>query len=136
MPVEINFMSQNLETIRQLMGMLPEFGQEATRTAAETFQRLIRGETPYDTGVLKSGWTEPVESGDGFSFENPTEYAIVLEEGLYPGEGPKTVQTERGIFSREAREGMMEPYIADETVIDDVLTAVAEQILREVERYV
>jgi len=84
--------------------------REVLRSSTEKLKTMVQGDTPVGIGPtkgqLKSGWSGVTEGYGGFTFQNPVPYAAVLERGLYPGVGPRTVKTGKGIFSRQAPDGM------------------------------
>ena len=98
--------------------------------------------TPVDTGHAKESWGQIEElksAGFGLSgapeqgrvFGNTADYAEVLDSGLYPGEGPKTIQTAKGIFSRQAPEGIID-WMEHDTQFHSFLAQLFVQTLQEV----
>lgn len=97
----------------ELMDLIPESLSEV-----EVFVLgLLMGKTPVDTGKTKAAWTS-VQTQFGLSFTNTDAAIEYLEHGLYPGVGPKTVATERGIFSTQAPDGIIHPLLQDQAVLN------------------
>lgn len=100
-----------------------------------------RGTGTYKrSGELHKGWK--VEKEDlGFIVFNDTPYGAVLEAGLYPGVGkkpkgfpgnyPRTVSTGGGIFSTQAKKGMLAPLVADDSIIKDAMDLIVEELEKQ-----
>ena len=101
--------------------------------AEELRQRAI-DLSPSDTGHFKRSWGQIDQHEGGLTFENPVEYGSILEEGLYPGVGRRTVQAEGGIFSRQAVGGILGPMTADDDVvgaIEEIFQSVLEAVIEK-----
>jgi len=95
---------------------------------AKTLRNQALGNTPWKTGALKKSWSPLQKHAQGLSFQTDKPYAMVIEEGLYKGVGPRTIQMSKGIFSRQAPEGMLEPLMTEENI-----RRVTDAILRHFE---
>jgi len=102
----------------------------ATSDVAKTLRMMAQGRSPVDTGAFKSAWTAVERTAGGYSFENPTSYGIVLEEGLYGRVGPRTAQSGGKVYSRQAVGGVLEPLIMD----DGLINRCAELVVAEIKR--
>lgn len=112
----------------------PRILDAALDDVIKTLRNLARGGTPVGvgstSGATKRSWG-PIEHEDGgLSFSLDVPWAEVLERGLYPGVGPRTVQTSEGIFSRQAPEGILSPMVEDE----EVQRKIAGMVVSELER--
>jgi len=125
-------MADQMERLRELVAGIPAAAQSALQDVAETLRRLALGRTPYATGELYRSWSSVTREEGGFSFSTDVPYAEVLERGLYPGVGPRTVEVEGGIFSRQAPGGILTPIVEDDEVIRKVVDLIVEVIEREV----
>ena len=139
-------------TIEGLAGALkrleawPEAVEEALEKVANNVRERIIAATPVDSGTLKAGWGEVQKAGSwgqtgkhesGRTFSNPVPYGEILEEGLYPQVGKKTVQTEGGIFSKKAPGGIMGPLINDDNYTDylvELFLKALEEVLEKKSR--
>jgi len=103
---------------------------------AQTIWNRVRGGTPKGKTLnLFHGWTAVEPLGTyGFTFSNPMPYAIRIEEGSYPGVGPRTVAQDEGIWSRQAVGGMLAPVLEDEQLLNEMAELVRNEILRRVGR--
>jgi hypothetical protein len=129
--------SAQIDGIQQIMAALqdlPESFDAAARQVAETMRELVVGASPYDTGHFKESWGQVESHAGGFSFSNPVDYGVILEEGLYPAVGPRTVSVGGGIFSRQAPGGIIRPLLDDPSVIDRIARLVVEEMVRGIER--
>lgn len=100
------------------------------RPIVARIRELVIARTPVDTGAAKGGWSELYTAPEGLSFTNPVKYIDILESGLYPRVGPKTVAFEDGIYSSQAPGGMITPIIEDSALIDGMVNEVADKLLR------
>jgi hypothetical protein len=110
----------------------------AIRDAAITLKNLVMGRSPVGigptSGTFKSGWGNvlPVQSGGiSYAVENPVDYGIILEEGLYHQVGPRTMMHGGQIYSRQAVGGVMAPLIEDEAIVQRVLDQIVARIQQE-----
>lgn len=106
--------------------------QAATNDVAKTLRLLAQGRSPVDTGAFKRAWTAVQRTAGGFSFENPTSYGIVLEEGLYRSVGPRTAQSGGKVYSRQAVGGVLEPLIMDDGLVERCAAMVVAEIKRAI----
>jgi len=113
-------------------GVMPA-ALDTLEDTARTIRKLVVGKTPVGisstAGTMKGSWSSLRKASDGFSFDTRTPYAHVLEEGLYPGVGSRTVQTGGGIFSRQAPSGMATPILADSSLEDQIASTLSRRIL-------
>ena len=100
------------------------------RPIVEKIRQLVIARTPVDKGTAKAGWSELYTAPEGLSFTNPVAYMHVLEEGLYPGVGPKTVAYAGGIYSSQAPGGMITPIMEDKALIDGMADEIADKLIR------
>lgn len=122
-----------VEGIREVMAILremPEALDHGMEEAAKTMKGLAEGRTPVASGRAKRSWGQVQKHRGGYSFTNPVWYTEILEEGLYPAVGPRTVAHEGGIYSRQAPGGILGPLVEN----DEVLLRVAETIVDEIVR--
>jgi len=101
---------------------------KAMEDAAEKIRRRAIERTPVDTGYLKSAWTPLIKLGSGISFGNYAPYAGIVEYGLYPGLGPKTVEFRGRIYSSQAPGGMVGPVVRDREFISKLGDEVSENV--------
>jgi hypothetical protein len=129
----------------------PEVLQGAARVVADLIRKSVQGNSPiyepqswekvleHEPGAFRKSWTEPVLSGDAlYSFQNPQSYAGLLESGLYPeemvvstrrdGTPGRLIKTGTGIFSTQAKTGVVTPVIHDEKKIAEMAKLVGQQI--------
>jgi len=142
MSIEINIQSPAvLFAMRQILTRIPELALEAMGDSAKTLRNIARGRTPVGIGPtqgqLKGAWSEVGMASEGvLGFENPIDYGYVLEGGLYPGVGPRTVAVAGGIYSRQAPGGILGPMLEDDATLGDAVETVTRQVVRELERLV
>jgi len=123
-----------LERFTTALRDMPEVAEGALSDVLTTIKNLVQEETPVgETGDLKSGWSSISQVAGGYSFENRTPYAYVIEEGKFRGVGPRTVRTGDGIFSRQAPKGMTGPVLSDDAAINRSILFVLERITRALE---
>jgi len=129
MPAEVRFRVDGIDEAVRVLASVPKAVKAAIGDAATTLRNLALGRTPYLTGHLKRGWGAVRPTEKGFSFSNPVEYATILEEGLYPSVGPRTISVAGGIYSRQAPGGMLTPLLENEEILNRVLDVVVRSIL-------
>ena len=112
-PKELRRIEQSLEKIGQAF-------REMVQTLTMELRVKAMQKTPVATGHLIRTWSNVDFNYGGYSFGNKAAYAPVLETGGYPGVGPRTVQTERGIFSKQAPDGMLAPLLEDRELEETV----------------
>ena len=115
-----------LDSIRDVPGR----ARIATKNVASLMRRLAKGRTPQDTGHAWESWGQIEEHSWGYSFENPVDYTVVLEEGLYSNVGPRTVSYQGAVYSRQAPGGIITPLVEDNRVQDRILNMVVVQLVR------
>ena len=124
--------------VRSLEGY-PEAAEAATEDGGKTLHRLALGRTPQSepssghSGRLWRSWSDVERVSGGFAFGTPLGYSLTLEEGGYSTVGPRTVAVGGGIFSRQAPGGILGPLLDDESVLEDVVTLIADKILERLE---
>lgn len=125
------------EEIQAFATNLLKFKSTLNSYMYESFEYLLdwlHAGSPVDTGEFLLSWDENKRQDGGMSFGNDAEYAITLEEGLYPGVGPKTIQTPRGTFSTQAKDGIINPIVERpekygiDKAIDDLIGKVMVKI--------
>jgi len=125
---------ERIQDIVKILEKYPDAVRLGLEDATVSLRNLVQGATPVGIGPtegeMKGSWSTVTYEAGGFSFGSDKPYAEVLEEGLYPGVGPRTVKTGEGIFSRQAPGGMVAPLIEDDTVVDRLLELIVEQIER------
>jgi len=138
--IKVDVKIEGLKEALKKVGAWPDALEEALDKVANNVRERIIAATPHDTGTLKAGWGEVYKTRtwgqldsheSGRTFSNPVPYGEILEEGLYPKVGRKTVQTEGGIFSKKAPGGIMGPIINDDNYTD-YLVSLFVQALEEV----
>lgn len=111
-----------------------------------------KGNAKYQkSGELKRSWKVGKHT-EGHAIETNRPYARVLEEGLYPGTTPqrliyqpavgkggvygiRTVRTGEGIFSTQAREGIIAPLLKEDAkAFQSIINDVVNQTIREMYR--
>ena len=124
-----------LEAIRVLQ-QVPEAFDTGVEEVARKLKELAEGRTPRKSGHLKDSWGQVTRHRGGFSFSNPVDYAIILEEGLYPTVGPRTSPglQRTGIFSRQAIDGILWPLVNEERNITAMAELVVEQLTKGLQR--
>lgn len=125
-----------LQVLDEFFGVYPQLIRDSSVDVVKTLRNLSKGGTPVKTGHAKSEWSE-VQSTIGvnsLSFENRVSYIGILEHGLYPRVGPRTVATGRGIFSKQAPEGMIYPLMEDQDLARDLMQTIVTSIQTWIER--
>ncbi len=138
MPIELSGIVFDSARVESVLRRVPTLVSEALGDSAETVRNVIRGRTPVGVretrGQAKQSWSDVTLTSNGYSFESPLSYINVLEEGLYPGVGPRTVAAEGGIFSRQAPGGILNWLVSDENQITDIIEAVVDEVVRQLNR--
>jgi hypothetical protein len=126
--------------------------------AALQLHRLVKGASPIYTpqegehpdpppGTLQRSWTTPVRKSAGlFTFGSTTNYAGVLEKGLYPttmvvalrkDKSPgRLTRSQDGVYSKQAVGGMVGPIFGDDAKIERILNLVADRLITEIQKRV
>lgn len=124
--------------VRRIFDNLPEAIEVSIRDIATTLRNLVIGQTPVgirpNSPRMKQSWSDVERTATGFAFSNPKDYASVLEEGRYPGVGPRTVATEGGIFSRQAPGGIIGPLLEDQARIESIIVGIAQALEQQMSR--
>jgi hypothetical protein len=137
--IDGNIRIEGLDVIREALNSIEPAVLAALEDIGHTTRSLTLGRTPVGirkghAGTLKRSWGRVEKTGGGFSFGNTAPYAHVLELGLYPNVGPRTVQVGDGVFSRQAPGGILGPLIEDPSVLQRIADLVANEIVRGVNR--
>lgn len=113
---------------------VPERAQLAAKEVTSLMRKLVMGATPYGVECgqrhAKESWGQIEEHSWGYSFENPVDYSVVLEEGLYANVGPRTVAYQGAVYSRQAPRGIITPLLEDEQAVGRIMDMVAVQLVR------
>jgi hypothetical protein len=125
--------------LKLFKGFPDKFVEQALKDAQTTIKAKIQGNTPIGitktSGNLHKGWSNIKKVSGGFSFQNRTPYAEVLELGSYKGIGPRTQSGSRkgqfGIFSQQAGGGILQPIVEDQVFVDNLVNFVANEILKQ-----
>lgn len=106
-------------------------------------ERPKRSKADRNPPHMKQQWGEVTETDGGFAFSNPVPYGYVLEYGLYPNPGKRTVagsykgQTDNwnayGVFSKQAESGILGPLTVGH-IADDAATTIMDEMLAMFER--
>jgi len=96
-------------------------------TVASWALHHLEAVTPVDTGTLKSMWIDQKVKG-GVSVGNVMPYAPTLEEGLYTKAGAKTIDMGNGIYSTQAKQGMITPMVENPDVLNQISILVIEAL--------
>lgn len=138
MPLELNINVEGIDPIIRLLGDVPQVFDIAVNDVATTLRNLVIGRTPIGVkphgGTLKKSWSNVSRTSTGFTFGTGLDYAQILEEGLYPSAGPRTIEVEGGVYSRQAEGGIIGPLLRDETLLNRIATSVVETVQRELNR--
>ena len=136
--VDVQVEQAIFDRVMEALGQVPEAALAGIRQAAETIKILALGRTPVGVSPtsphLKPAWSNVAFQDGGYSFGNPTAYANTLEQGAYPGVGPRTVAVGGGIYSRQAPGGILAPILEDQAVLEGVVNTVLNAIIRGLER--
>lgn len=135
MPVTARIRVERIVDVFEALAEIPG-ALEATLEDLAIFMRsLAIGASPEDKGTFGTSWGQVEEIEGGFSFTNPLPYAHVLEFGLYPGLGPRTVPgPEGGIYSGQAPEGVVRPKVEDPETLQRVARTMADELERRLGR--
>lgn len=120
---------EGLDEFQKDLGTVEEKVIQGVEEGVEWLRSLIVDRTPVDTGYAQSKWGEVERERNGFSFSNPVHYMRVLEDGLYPGIGPKTVFFQGGIYSSQAPGGIVGPIVNNERILSKVANRIVSNIL-------
>jgi len=129
-----NISIEGLEDFRDDLGQIDASILDSIEEGIAWLRDAVVNRTPTDTGYAQSSWGEIERHSNGFSFSNPVEYMSVLEKGLYPGLGPKTVIFQGGIYSSQAPGGIIAPLINDDKILGHVSDLILNGILSNVRK--
>lgn len=122
--IELQIKTDDLLPLARKLRKSPELLGDVAQDVAVTVRRLVQGRTPVKSGTMKRSWSPVQAETSGFSFSSNVPYASVLEDGLYPSVGPRTVSYEGGVYSKQAPGGMISPVINDDKVMQQVVNGV------------
>ena len=92
------------------------------------------GDRPKQATRARQSWGQVERRAGGYSFRNPVGYADILEFGEYPGVGRRTVAYGDGIYSKQAKGGILYPVIKDESKIYQISELLIQAILRNLQK--
>lgn len=99
------------------------------------WRRLLSGTPIGDregAGTLWAGWHVEVIP-EGFKIWNDVPYSGFVDIGAgWPSAGPRTVEAEGGIWSRQAVGGIIDPIFEDPSWLDDAVDLVIEYMKAQV----
>lgn len=142
--VEVTLTSQgSMDALTSALTTLTRAREVIARGVAVKLRDAIESRTPVGdpktdkhSGQLKRSWSEVQASADdSFSFGTNVGYAPTVEQGLYKSAGPRTVSVggggifSRGIFSRQAPGGMIQPIIDDSDLIDRLVNEIVDRVI-------
>ena len=128
--IDLRIQLEGMREFQQAARRNPQAVRALTEDVANAVRKIAIGNTPVKTGETKRRWSEVSFTGGGFSFGLGVDHAVVLEQGLYRNVGPRTVETEAGIFSRQAPSGMISPILADEQLLINIINRVAGELTK------
>ena len=106
-------------------------------------ERPKRSKADRNPPHMKQQWGAVTSVDGGFAFSNPAPYGYVLEYGLYPNPGRRTVagtykgETDNwnayGVFSKQADSGILGPLTVG-GIADDAATTIMDEMLAMFER--
>lgn len=142
MIVEVNVLVDNLQPLIDALMQVPMSARKGIEDAIFSIRRKVIDRTPIGaTGNLKRAWSGVEYAAGGLSFGdstyqfgNPLHYAEIIERGLFKRIGPRTIEVDGGIYSRQAPGGMIRPIIEDKAVLEAVAQQFIDAITRELER--
>jgi len=146
--IKLTLEGQDFREALKRLEAWPEAVEAGLDKVANEIRDRVIDRTPVDStgtpgGTLKAGWGEVEKNGgwgqmgqheSGRAFANPVDYGEILEDGLYPGVGPRTVKTEGGIYSKQAPGGIMGPIVGDTNIQDyirDLFVQAIEEVLNK-----
>lgn len=132
--------------IKIILGGIPGKGvEDALRGISTKVKNIIQGKSPVgigDTsGNFKKSWSGLQKIGGGVSFKtasyawtNLKSYGAILEEGTYPGIGPRTITSGQGIYSKQAVGGVLQPLVDNNSFVDFIVGSIADKIVEQLGR--
>jgi hypothetical protein len=135
--MDVTVQVDTTQKIVDTLGRVPAAARAGVLDALNSLRDLVRGRTPYKSGHLKGSWSnvEFLDGGLSYSGEFGTgvDYAEILEHGLYPRVGQRTIESGGRIYSRQAPGGMIEPILENPALVDAAIDLVLNQIIRGLE---
>jgi hypothetical protein len=128
--IETSVEIDGLAVVLRALESIPDAFAAGVFDSAKTLRLLAQGRTPYKTGHAKRSWGAVETAAGGYSFKNPVDYTVTLEEGGYPRAGPRTIEVDGQVYSRQAVRGILTPLVSQ----DRTLTRIAQLIADEIER--
>lgn len=152
--VAIKVVIQNENALKNLVTLIPEAAERALNDYIRTIKARVLDRTPVGQRYQKAEKTKAgkrfkgprgkgryVTSGNLWrswkvdslglgkvSVYTDVPYASVLEEGKYPGIGPRTSRGPGGIYSKQAVGGILGPLLEDEELIDGMVNRLVKEI--------
>ncbi len=121
-----------------LSGLTGKVIEKGLQDISERVRNIIQGKSPVGigetSGNFKQAWSGLKKVSGGFAWSNPKSYGGLLEEGLYRSVGERTISTNVGIYSKQAVGGILQPLIDDNSFIEFIVGAVADRMLKQLER--
>ena len=137
--LNFNIYLEGAERLSKALDKLPQVARTGIEDSLTTIRNLVIGRTPVGIRKkdehLKQSWSKVQETSEGFAFSTDKDYATILEEGLYNKVGPRTIQTEGGIFSRQAPGGIIGPIVEDEKLIEGAVSQIVDVLADYIERH-
>jgi len=113
--IQLTLDKEDIEEFKYWVTEFPELINVYAKEVAKKLREFAVLRSPVDKGTLQTSWSEVYKDvGGSYSFYAGVPYAYVLELGLYPGVGPKTVAQEGQIYSTQAVGGILAPMIAED----------------------
>lgn len=156
MQISLNVPKEDINKIFAMFDAFPEIQASVLEDIANTVRTVIQGVSPIGLdyrpkqvsktgavkkgtggwfrraarkeGTLKTSWSQVQEMGGGYGFYAGVPYARIVEFGLYPGLGPRTVTGPGGIYSSQAPQGMVAPLVTGGEVGGMTLKKIVAQV--------
>lgn len=130
---------ESLDAAKEVFGNTGNIIRFVAEETIKSMRFLIEGNTPLGdpktdphSGQLKESWGQVENRGMSYSFTTRVPYASIVEEGLYPEEwihpGGRLIKTSEGVFSTQAKSGMLQPLIDDPALVDQVVDLVVKKV--------
>jgi hypothetical protein len=152
--VAIKVVIQNEDALKNLVTLVPEAAERALNDYIRTVKARVLDRTPVGQKYKKAEKTKAgkpmkgprgkgrhVASGNlwrswkvaslglgAVSVYTDVPYADVLEEGKYPGIGPRTASGPGGIYSKQAVGGILGPLLEDKELMDGMVNRLIKEI--------
>lgn len=156
--LEFSISIDDTEALKKLLGTfstgpIVDFGME--EAAGRMRIQVQRGTPVYKKhaffpldepeGTLKRTWTQPERAGSQlYTFQAGRDYATILEEGTFPeeqlvetradGEPGRLTRFGKGIYSKQAKGGIVGPVMKDDSKLQNILEYVASRIVTEMQK--